>query len=639
MNVAEIPTETLVKIQLLNRLLALSEAMVLGNYSGRVVTNFDNETITKIADNLNRLADKLQLNTVGDNQDQTVNTFIEVISSFANLDFKQKLPISESGTIMDAIATGINILGDELEQSTASKLELETERNRLNEAQAIAKIGSWELDTFGFYLTASKEAYRIFELEHQPADLLYKAYRSKIHPEDIDKLNNLTKDVIEKGAAFAVEYRMVCEDGTIKYIRSIGEAIRNNKATGVLLKGTIQDITETKLVEQALKRAKVYAEEANSAKGQFLAHMSHDIRTPLNGILGLTQVMLGEDLNENHRMYLETISNSGKNLSQLINDILDFSKMESGKLRLENIPFNFREAISSTTKPYKFLAEQKGLELTYQIDESLPNEVIGDPSRISQLLTNLVGNAIKFTDHGKIEIVFSLLEISNGEVEILGIITDTGIGIPKEKLNTIFSSFTQVDDSTARKYGGTGLGLSIVKSLLLQMNGDICVNSPADSITNTGSIFTFSIKLKLPDTQTTTSSAGEGVKKLVFEKSLRILIVDDNPVNLLVAELMVKKFGAEVTTAESGNDAIKLIKDGEGDAYDMVLMDIQMPGLDGYQTTVELRKLKYMKPILAVSANAYNEDVQNSLTAGMNDHLQKPYTKEKLFQKIMEFVA
>ena len=641
MKVTDIQTETThVKTQILNRLLEISEAMLLGNYAGRVVTDFDNETITKIADNFNQLADKLQLNKIEDDSpDPTVNSFIEVISSFANLDFKQKLPITERGTVMDAIATGINILGDELEQSTASKLELEMERNRLNEAQAIAKIGSWELDTAGFHLTASKEAYRIFGLEDLPEDLLYNAYRSKIHPEDVHILDDLTNGAIKNGEAFATGYRILCEDLKIKYIHCIGEAIKNKETASVLLKGTIQDITEIKRVEQALKKAKEAAEEANFAKSQFLANMSHEIRTPLNGILGLTQVMLGEDIKENHRMYLETISSSGKNLSQLINDILDFSKIESGKLRLENIPFNFREAISSTIKPYKILAEQKQLELSYQFDESIPDELVGDPTRISQLLINLIGNSIKFTDQGRIEIVFSLLEMSEEGAEIQGIVKDTGIGIPKEKLNTIFSSFTQVDDSVARKYGGTGLGLSIVKNLLLQMRGDIRVSSPADRMTNSGSEFTFSIKLKLSKEQTTSDSKGNELKKLVFEKSLSILIVDDHPVNLLVAELIVKKFGAKVTTARSGGEAISLVKNSEGDEYDLVLMDIQMPGLDGYQTTKELRRLKYRKPIIALSANAFDDDVRSSLSSGMNDHLQKPYTKEKLFQKIIEHVA
>ncbi len=302
--------------------------------------------------------------------------------------------------------------------------------------------------------------------------------------------------------------------------------------------------------------------------------------------------------------------------------------------------FNFKEVISSNINPYKFLAKQKNLELSYFIDESMPVEVIGDPTRIAQVLTNLIGNAIKFTDQGRIEIIFSLIDANDRDAVIRGVIRDTGIGIPKEKLDTIFSSFTQADESVTRKYGGTGLGLSIVKNLLIQMNGDIIVSSPADPQTNRGSVFTFSIKLKLPDKQIAPESPVKSeAKKLRFEKPFHILIVDDNPVNLLVAELFVKKFGGKVTTAQNGSEGINRIKHAAADQYDIVLMDIQMPGMDGYQTTIELRKLKYTMPIIALSANAYSDDVQSCLNSGMNDHLQKPYTEEKLFEKITKFVT
>ena len=634
-----IKTETTqVKTEILNKLLELTEAMLRGDYTRRMLTDFDDDVITKIADNLNRFADKGQINANGEdyNQEQTVNTFIEVISSFANLDFKQKLPISENGTVMDAIATGINILGDELEQSTASKQELEIERNRLNEAQAIAKVGSWELDTSSCHLRWSTEAYRIFELEKLPANLLFEASSKKVHPDDLDMVDHAFRNAIEKGEGLVLEHRIICNDGSIKYILCIGESIKDNKAPYLSYKGTIQDITERKMIEDTLKKAKEYAEEANSAKGQFLANMSHEIRTPLNGILGLTEIMLGEEVSKGHRKYLQMIGSSGKNLTQLINDILDFSKIESGKLQLENLMFDFKEVISSNINRYKFLAKQKGLALSYHIDESIPKELIGDPNRISQILTNLIGNAIKFTEKGIVQIEFSLLDNKNGEVVIQGVVIDTGIGIPKEKEGTIFQSFTQADEAVTRKYGGTGLGLSIVRSLLLQMNGEISAHSPADPVLNTGSAFTFSMKLKSPAQLVSPASpTSAGREKLAFKKSLHFLIVDDNAINLLVAKKMVQKFGGKVTTAKGGMEAINQVKTND---YDMVLMDIQMPELDGHDATRELRKMDYTKPIIALSANAYTEDVQNSLDSGMNDHLQKPYTEEQLFQMIVKFV-
>lgn len=641
MKIVAIRQDTMeIKTQILYKLLEQSEALLRGDYSRRIAADFDDDIITKIADNLNRYSDKMQFDPSGliYNQEQTVGTFIEVISSFTNLDFKQRLPISENGTIMDAIATGINMMGDELEHSTASKQELEIERNRLNEAQAIAKVGSWERNIATGTLTWSNEAYRIFELTPQYDNELFEAYRKKIHPQDQALVDTTIANAITTGEGFVMEHKIVCADGSIKNILCIGEAVKNENGVATHLKGTIQDISEQKHVEETLKRAKEYAEEANTAKSRFLANMSHEIRTPLNGILGLTEIMLGDDpKNEVHKNYLELIQSSGKNLTQLINDILDLSKIESGNMRLENINFNFAESIISNISPYKFLANQKGLALTCNIDPTMPTEVIGDPTRISQILANLVGNAIKFTDSGSVSVNFSLIEEADNEATIWGSVQDTGIGIPVEKEKLIFQSFTQADETITRKYGGTGLGLSISKSLLSQMHGDISVQSPADPITNRGSIFSFTFKLALPAKAARRKAVTINQKEeFMLKKPHHILIVDDNKINLLVAQMMVQKFGAKATTVESGTQAIEMIK--ANNSYDLVLMDIQMPVLNGHQATMEIRKLNYTMPIIALSANAYNEDVQSSLNAGMNDHLEKPYTEKQLFDKISRLV-
>ncbi|MEX1238442.1 MAG: response regulator [Cyclobacteriaceae bacterium] len=499
----EIPAETLY------RLLAFSEALMRGDYTKRVITDFSDDLITKVANNLNCFADKMQIDPTGCgiDQEETVNTFIDVIGSYTNLDFKQKLQISENGTIWDAIATGINMLGDELEHSTASRFDLERERN-------------------------------------------------------------------------------------------------------------------------LLKEAKKQAEEANVAKSRFLANMSHEIRTPLNGILGLAQVMLIDATNEEHRKYLEMIHDSGKNLSQLINDILDLSKIESGKLELENTQFNFCKVINSEIERYRFLAERKGLAFLCQVDEAIPQEVLGDQVRISQIIANIVGNSIKFTDKGGINVTFSLKENRGGKAVVQGMIKDTGIGIPKEAKPRIFQSFGQADNSVTRKFGGTGLGLSIVKRLVEHMNGNISFQSP-DPVSNCGSVFTFTFELKVPDQAVAKVPVGKEVSSL--KKTIRVLIVDDNSINLLVARKMSEKLGAQVTTAESGMAAINLVKTMD---FDLVLMDIQMPELDGHETTRLLRELNFRKPIVALSASAYKEDIQNSLVSGMNDHLQKPFTESELFRVI-----
>ena len=626
---------TAVDTQLLLKVLELSAAMVNGDFSKRLVVDFDDTPLAKIAAYLNQWLDLVQLNSVEETQEQTVNSFIEVISSFANHDFTQKLSISENGTVMDAIATGINILGEELQQTTASKLELETERNKLNEAQSIAKVGSWELDGSSWMLQASHETYRILGLTRSETPNLLEAFRKKVHKDYLPKLNHLLRSAIEKKEGFMLEMKIVLDDQSVKDVLCIGEALADESNFVGNLKGTMQDISERKQIEQSLQEAKEFAEEANSAKSKFLANMSHEIRTPLNGILGLTEIMLGEHVSDEHRNYLEAVHESGKNLTRLVNDILDLSKIENKKLQLENITFDFHKTIFATVNSYKFLADQKGLMLSCNIDPLIPSEVIGDPTRVSQVLTNLISNAIKFTEEGSIEIRFVLHARKLAELVVHGTIADTGSGIPKEKLDLIFQSFTQADDSITRKYGGTGLGLSIVKNLLAQMKGSVSVESPADPIRNTGSIFHFSLTLNVPGRVPSETQMANTQRKLVFKRPVTILVVDDNPMNLLVAKKMLRKFGAEVTITQSGFDAIDLAKKTP---FSLILMDIQMPGINGYETVAEMRRLHLKMPILALSANGYEDDIRQSMASGMNYHITKPYTELHLFEIVNKYI-
>ncbi len=628
------------KDTLIAKLLEQSDAMVRGDFSKRTVCDYNDDMLTRLANNLNTLCDNAQLESYagGSSLEQTVSTFIDVISSFTNLDFKHKLPISENGTVLDAIATGINILGDELEMSAASRSELEQERNRLNEAQSFAKVGSWEIESDGKF-SISRECCRILEIDPDKEYSFsepYRAFRMRLHPEDTETLHKFIPQVHAKVGRHSLEVRLNSTNGIVRHILCIVEVIREPANEFPLAKGTIQDVTESKITEEALIIAKRKAEELNNAKSRFLANVSHEIRTPLNGILGLTDIMINETKNQEHRKYLDLIRYSGKNLTQLINDTLDLSKIESGKLKLENITFDFRNTISSTIGPYVFLAQQKGCSLTFDIDSAIPEYVIGDPTRISQIIVNLISNAIKFTDEGRIEIHFGSDTLNKNEIVINGSVKDNGIGISPDRIGSIFQTFSQADESINRRYGGTGLGLSIVKNLLVMMNGDIKVESVQSPGRKSGTTFKFNFKLGIPESFTKSETSAEASTTTTLARPFDVLLVDDNKINLLVARKLVESIGGVVTTAVNGLEAIKKAAMQE---YDVILMDIQMPELNGYDATIRLREMNYSKPIIALSANAFPEDVKNSIDAGMNDHIQKPFSARQLLEVISRHVT
>ncbi len=548
----------------------------------------------------------------------------KMIFEIANGNFNYEIERTKNDDELDAIVVGIHMLKEELKASTVSKNYLESIYKGvvdmlfvLDQDFIIQACNDVAIEMLG----VAKE-----EVIGKPFILFTDNFTQQ--------QSNVAKSLDEQNNINNVElYIKTINGSTIPTSSSISLLYDNgNQKSGILI--VAKDITERKKAEEELRKAKEFAEAANVSKSRFLANMSHEIRTPLNGVLGLTEIMLGENLNKMHRKYLEIIRTSGKNLTKLINDVLDFSKLESGRITFENIVFNFADVMTANLHPYKFLAEQKGLSLSYHIDETIPKLVIGDTNRINQILSNLVSNAIKFTEQGAIEITLSLIESKEDKVTIQGVVKDSGIGVPKEKANAVFQSFTQADDSVTRKFGGTGLGLSIVKNLLLQMGGDITVLSPTDVVNNLGSAFSFTLHLKQPFQP----ADNPDTEKLCFKNLLRILIVDDNKVNLMVAKKMLRKFGADVTIVENGFDAINLVKEKSND-YDIILMDIQMPEIDGYNTSIEIRKLNYLKPIVAVTANAYSDHQQRSKDSGMNGHLQKPFNEKQLFEMVTEFVG
>lgn len=376
-----------------------------------------------------------------------------------------------------------------------------------------------------------------------------------------------------------------------------------------------------------LEKEKTKAQNATKTKSQFLANMSHEIRTPINGVIGISYLLLQTKLTKKQRDYLEKIDTSAKSLLGIINDILDISKIEAGKLTIENIEFNLHESINRVVTPLEVVADEKNININIEYADDVGEFFIGDALRISQILTNLLGNAIKFTNNGNIDIKVTKTGSSRLKFEV----KDTGIGLSEEEQKKLFVSFSQADSSTTRKYGGTGLGLAISKQLVELMGGKIWVESKEDE----GSNFIF--ELELQEVKSSAKEINEEpvlVDKNIFNEK-RILIAEDNITNQMVILGLLEDYITDIDVANNGEEAVALFEKGK---YDLILMDIQMPIMDGYEATKIIRGIDENIPIIALTANAMSEEVEKTKAAKMNEHLTKPIDVAKLFNTISKYI-
>ena len=387
------------------------------------------------------------------------------------------------------------------------------------------------------------------------------------------------------------------------------------------------DMSAQVRVNNRLQRAKVKAEKAAVAKQDFLSTMSHEIRTPLNVVIGMARLLIDENPKPEQLEYLKSLQFSANNLLVIINDILDFSKIEAGKVKLERINFSIREVTEGVINAFLFRAEEKGITLKYVVDEAVPERVMGDQVRLTQVLNNLVSNAIKFTEQGFVSIHVNPLNSRGEHVDISFEVRDSGIGIHQDKIRTIFDSFTQATSDTTRKFGGTGLGLTICKRLIELQGGSIQVKSKE----GIGSNFGFTVPYQKTEQQTLPSVSETEDYQL---SNVRVLLVEDNPANRMVACSFLGKMGVQTTVAENGVEALKSV---QAEPFDIVLMDLQMPQMDGYEATQAIRQLggKYEKlPIIALTADVVSDVKERAAEAGMNDYLSKPFNPSVLYRKI-----
>ena len=453
------------------------------------------------------------------------------------------------------------------------------------------------------------------------------------------KMNNyseMEREVIQSGLPLYNIEEFIQQEEKEVWLTSNLAPFRDTEGEIIGLVGISWDITERKKHENELEYAKEQAEEGTKAKSEFLANMSHEIRTPMNGIIGMAEILKQASLGEEEQENLEILISSTRSLLSLVNDILDISKIEAGKLELEIEDFEIRKVLKDIENILYIKAEEKILDYKTFLNPNVPDFLRGDPSRLKQIILNLVNNAVKFTKKGFVHIFIDDLEEHADEVVLMIKVVDSGIGISDDGKKNLFQLFSQVDTSTTKNYGGTGLGLSIAKRLVMMMQGEIGFESKQDK----GSTFWFTVKLEKCSQKIVSPESAE--KKPVPDKKpfkmLSILLAEDNEINQKIIQYSLTNAGYKVDIANNGQEAIDMYHAGN---YDLVLMDVQMPILDGFEATVHIRNIEsailngiHRTPIVALTANAMKGDREKCLDAGMDEYLSKPFTPNDLISII-----
>jgi two-component system sensor histidine kinase/response regulator len=528
-----------------------------------------------------------------------------------------------AATILELVKKN-KALEDENKRYRQAREESRDSEERFRVISETIHIGVFEIDEQGSSLYTNTSFQEIFGISL--VESLTRDWREFLHEADKESVSEKWEHAIEEMDTFSMDCRIIRPDGNRRWIHVHSQPVFSD--AGSRYTGTVEDITERKTTEEELKKAKEAAESANMAKSQFLANMSHEIRTPMNGVIGFTDLLMDTELDDIQIDYTQTIKRSGTALLSLINDILDFSKIESGELDFEEIEFDPELLAYDVCDLVRPKIGKQPVELLCRIDDNIPAMVNGDPLRFRQVITNLLGNAPKFTESGEIELSMDLDEETDEAVKLHATIRDTGIGIPENKLATIFEPFQQADGSTTRKYGGTGLGLSICKQISNLMGGDVWV----ESTLGVGSRFHFTAWLKKCDENESRWVAPVSLK----EK--RVLVVDDNVANAKILKQILDTAGMQAACVHRGDEVLPALQAAleEEATFDLCISDILMPDTDGFTVAAGIRSSDaplFSLPLIALSSSL-ERDAQKCEKAGFNGFLSKPARREKLLQMV-----
>lgn len=458
-----------------------------------------------------------------------------------------------------------------------------------------------------------------------------------VHPDDRAKVGMQLVNIADKenDRLYSQRFRIVKENGEIRWVREKSYLMYNKQGEAIACAGTVEDITEDMFHESELRQAKENAEKANKTKSDFLAMMSHELRTPLNAILGMAQILRQSKLNKEQEGQVDVITLAGKNLLSLLNDILDFTKLEVGKLRFSRENLDLLYLINQLMSDMLPLAKKKQLTLTYTIDRDVERHLIGDARRVQQVLSNLLSNAIKYTKKGFVKLKVTSLQRNNKETALCFTVEDSGIGIEKSKIDSIFRRFQQIESVYQRQHGGVGLGLAIVKELVEHMGGSTAVSSELGVGSQFSCIIPFGLQSRELERQSTNLAPLRLVKEPQF--NLHVLVVEDNKINQKIAKMMLEQIGCRVDVAENAEQALSM----NYSIYDMIFMDLGLPNMDGFQATQQIRSHEgntgHRIPIVAMTAHVFMHDQERCFQVGMDEVVAKPIMRDDLIAVVGRF--